>query len=241
MLEEKKNGMDPEAEETEETLEPEETAEPEEAEAETEEAAETEEDPESGDPAEAEDAEEAEDAGEAEEGAEGEEAAEAEEPEEKGGRRRSVRHKKELEKKDQKIAELNDRLLRAQAEFINYRNRTDREKALRYDDGAMGVLMKILPVVDDLERGFSLVPDDKKDDPFVVGMEKIYKGLMTTLEDLGVKPIEAVGGEFDPDFHNAVMHVDEEGAGENVVVEEFQKGYMYKDSVLRHSMVKVAN
>ena len=155
--------------------------------------------------------------------------------------RSSVRQKKELAKKDEKIAELTDRLQRSQAEFINYRNRTDREKALRYDDGAMGVLTKVLAVVDDFERGMALVPEDKKDDPYVEGMEKIYKNLMTILEDLGVRPIEAVGAEFDPDFHNAVMHVDEEGAGENVVVEEFQKGYMYKDSVLRHSMVKVAN
>ena len=226
MEEEKKNAAAAEPEEVteEETAEAEST----EAECEAEEAAEAEENAEAKETAETECAEEETCTGEPEEKAE-------EKP--KG----SVRQKKELAKKDEKIAELTDRLQRAQAEFINFRNRTDREKAMRYDDGAMGVLIKILAVVDDFERGLALVPEDKKDDPYVEGMEKIYKNLMTILEDLGVKPIDAVGGEFDPDFHNAVMHVDEEGAGENVVVEEFQKGYMYKDSVLRHSMVKVAN
>ena len=107
--------------------------------------------------------------------------------------------------------------------------------------GAKDVLEKMLPVVDNFERGFSLVEDDDKDDPFVVGMEKIYKQFLQVLEGIGVTPIEAVGHEFDPNIHNAVMHVDDESVGENIIVEEFQKGYMYKDTLLRPSMVKVAN
>ena len=110
-----------------------------------------------------------------------------------------------------------------------------------YEVGAKDVIDKILPVVDNFERGLGAVTEEEKEDPFVKGMEQIYKQLMTTLEGIGVKPIEAVGNEFDPDFHNAVMHVEDEEVGENIIVEEFQKGYMYRDSVVRHSMVKVAN
>ena len=113
--------------------------------------------------------------------------------------------------------------------------------SLMYEIGAKDVVEKILPIVDNFERGLQSVPEDKKDDPFVDGMDKIYKQMMSTLEGIGVKPIEAVGQEFDPNFHNAVMHVEDEELGENVVAEEFQKGYMYRDSVVRHSMVKVAN
>ena len=127
------------------------------------------------------------------------------------------------------------------AEFDNFRKRTDREKSQMYEIGAKDIIDKILPVVDNFERGLGAVKEDQKDDPFVQGMEMVYKQLMTTLEGVGVTSIEAAGKEFNPDFHNAVMHVEDETLGENVVAEELQKGYMYRDSVVRHSMVKVAN
>ena len=127
------------------------------------------------------------------------------------------------------------------AEFDNYRKRTEKEKSAMYEIGAKDVVEKILAVVDNFERGLQSVPEEEKDAPFIQGMDKIYKQLMTTLEEIGVKPIEAVGQEFNPDFHNAVMHVEDEGFGENIVAEEFQKGYTYRESVVRHSMVKVAN
>ena len=149
--------------------------------------------------------------------------------------------KKKKDKKDEKIEELTDRLTRQMAEFDNFRKRTDREKSQMYEVGAKDVIDKILPVVDNFERGLGAVTEEEKEDPFVKGMEQIYKQLMTTLEEIGVKPIEAVGQEFDPDFHNAVMHVEDEEVGENIITEEFQKGYLYRDSVVRHSMVKVAN
>ena len=148
------------------------------------------------------------------------------------------RKDKEKEKFQQQIDELTDRLKRNMAEFDNFRKRTEKEKSSMYVIGAKDIVEKILPVVDSFERGLTQAPED---DPFADGMQKIYKQLTTTLEDLGVKPIEAVGKEFDPNLHNAVMHVDDEEAGENIVVEEFQKGYTYKDFVVRHSMVKVAN
>ena len=148
------------------------------------------------------------------------------------------RKDKEKEKLKTQVEELNDRLLRSLAEFDNYRKRTEKEKTANYAIGARDVVEKILPVADSFERGLSSAPEE---DPFAEGMRMIYKQLMTALEDLGVRPIEAVGQPFDPNLHNAVMHVDDEEAGENVVVEEFQKGYTYKDSVVRHSMVKVAN
>lgn len=149
------------------------------------------------------------------------------------------RNKKD--KKDEKIEELTDRLTRQMAEFDNFRKRTDKEKTQMYEIGAKDIIDKILPVVDNFERGLAAVAEEDKENPFVQGMDKIYKQLMTTLEEAGVKPIEAVGQEFNPDFHNAVMHVEDEELGENIVAEEFQKGYMYRDSVVRHSMVKVAN
>ena len=127
------------------------------------------------------------------------------------------------------------------AEFDNFRKRTEKEKSAMYETGAKSVIEKILPVVDNFERGLMAVPEEQKEDPFVQGMDKIYKQIMTTLEEIGVKPIEAVGVEFNPDLHNAVMHVEDEEAGENVIVEEFQKGYTYRDCVVRYSMVKVAN
>lgn len=149
--------------------------------------------------------------------------------------------KEKKDKKDEKIEELTDRLTRQMAEFDNFRKRTDKEKSQMYEVGAKDIIEKILPVIDNFERGLAAVPEESKEDPFVEGMEKIYKQIMTTLEGVGVKPIEAVGQEFNPDFHNAVMHVEDEEAGENIITEEFQKGYMYHDSVVRHSMVKVAN
>lgn len=149
--------------------------------------------------------------------------------------------KNKKDKKDEKIEELTDRLTRQMAEFDNFRKRTEKEKSQMYEIGAKDIIEKILPVVDNFERGLAAVAEDDKEDPFVQGMDKIYKQLMTTLDGIGVKPIEAVGQEFNPDFHNAVMHEENEEAGENTITEEFQKGYMYRDSVVRHSMVKVAN
>lgn len=146
--------------------------------------------------------------------------------------------KKKENKYEQQIEELTDRLKRSMAEFDNFRKRTEKEKASMYVIGAREIVEKILPVVDNFERGLAQAAEG---DAFAEGMKMIYKQLMTTLDELGVKPIEAVGKEFDPDFHNAVMHVDDESVGENLVVEEFQKGYTYKDFVVRHSMVKVAN
>ena len=148
------------------------------------------------------------------------------------------------EKKDKNaelVEELTDRVKRQMAEFENFRKRSEKEKAGMFEMGAKSVIEQILPVIDNFERGLAAVPEEAKADPFVEGMEKIYRQFMDTMDKLNVKPIEAVGTEFNPDFHNAVMHVEDEEAGENVVVEEFQKGYLYKDQVVRHSMVKVAN
>ena len=149
--------------------------------------------------------------------------------------------KDKKDKKDEKIEELTDRLTRQMAEFDNFRKRTEKEKSQMYEVGAKDIIEKILPVVDNFERGLDAVPEEKKEDPFIQGMEKVYKQFLTVLESMDVKPIEAVGNPFDPNFHNAVMHVEDENFGENEVAEEFQKGYMYRDSVVRHSMVKVAN
>ena len=166
---------------------------------------------------------------------------ETEGSEEGSGFMKKFGRKNKKDKKDEKIEELTDRLTRQMAEFDNFRNRTEKEKSQMYEIGAKDIIEKILPVVDNFERGIAAVPEEEKSNPFAEGMEKIYKQLMTTLEEIGVKPIEAVGQEFDPDFHNAVMHVEDEEVGENIITEEFQKGYLYRDSVVRHSMVKVAN
>lgn len=151
--------------------------------------------------------------------------------------------KKEKKKdpKDEMIEELTDRNKRQMAEFDNFRKRTEKEKSAMYEIGAKSIIENILPIVDNFERGFATVTDEEKTSPFVEGMERVFKQLTAALEEAGVKQIEAVGKEFDPNFHNAVMHVDDEEAGDNVVIEEFQKGYMYRESVVRHSMVKVAN
>lgn len=163
---------------------------------------------------------------------------EGEQPEKRGffGKK-----KEKKDKKDQQIEELTDRVKRQMAEFDNFRKRTEKEKAGMYEIGAKSVIEKLLPVVDSFERGLAAVPEDQKGTPLAEGMEKIYKQLFTVLEELDVKPIEAVGKEFDPNLHNAVMHIEDEELGENIVAEEFQKGYTYRDAVVRHSMVKVAN
>ena len=169
-----------------------------------------------------------------------EEAAEdSEEADEKKGFFGKKKDKKD--KKDLKIEELEDKVKRQLAEFENFRNRTEKEKSRMYEFGARDVIEKMLPVVDNFERGLAVVPEDQKSNPYIEGMDKIYKQLMTTLSEMGVKQIEAVGKEFDPNFHNAVMHVDDEELGENVIAEEFQKGYTYRENVIRYSMVKVAN
>jgi molecular chaperone GrpE len=165
----------------------------------------------------------------------------AEETEESAEKKGFFKRKEKKDKKDEKIEELTDRLTRQMAEFDNFRKRTEKEKASMYEIGARSVIEKILPVVDNFERGLGAVPEEQKEDSFVTGMDKIYKQLLTMMDELGVKPIEAVGQEFDPNFHNAVMHVEDESLGENTVAEEFQKGYIYRDTVVRHSMVKVAN
>lgn len=147
--------------------------------------------------------------------------------------------KKKKDKKDEQIEELNDRVKRQMAEFENFRKRSEKEKSQMFDMGAKTIIEKILPVVDNFERGFTAVEDADKEDAFVKGMDMVYKQLMTELEIAGVKPIEAVGQEFNPDFHNAVMQVDSEEYESGVIAQEFQKGYTYKDSVVRHSMVAV--
>lgn len=148
---------------------------------------------------------------------------------------------KKKDKKDLLIEELTDKYKRTFAEFDNFRKRSEKEKSTMYEFGAKDIIEKILPVVDNFERGLASVPEEQKGEPFVEGMDKIYKQFMKVLEDVGVTPIEAVGKEFNPDFHNAVMHEENEEFGENTISEELQKGYMYKESVVRHSMVKVAN
>lgn len=149
--------------------------------------------------------------------------------------------KDKKDKKDEKIDELNDKLMRMAAEYDNYRKRTDKEKTAMFDMGARTIIEKVIPLIDNFERGFASVTDDNKDDPFVKGMKKVYDQFISTLDEAGVEVIEAEGKEFDPNLHNAVMHVDDDSFGDNVVAEELQKGYKYKDNVIRYSMVKVAN
>ena len=165
----------------------------------------------------------------------------AEEPETEKEKGSFFKKKEKKDKKDEKIEELTDRVRRQMAEFDNFRKRTEKEKTQMFETGAKSIVEKILPVVDNFERGLAAVTEEEKGTPFVEGMEKIYKQMMTVLEEAGVKPIEAVGQEFDPNLHNAVMHVEDEEFDENIIAEEFQKGYTYRDSVVRHSMVKVAN
>ena len=147
--------------------------------------------------------------------------------------------KKKKDKKDEQIEDLNDRLRRQMAEFDNFRKRSEKEKSQMFDMGARSIIEKVLPVVDNFERGLAAVPEDQKDDAFVTGMDKVYKQLMTEFDSIGVKPIEALGQEFNPDLHNAVMQVESDEYEPGVVAQELQKGYMYKDTVVRHSMVAV--
>lgn len=157
----------------------------------------------------------------------------------KADEKKGLFKKKKKDKKDEQIEELNDRLTRQMAEFENFRKRSEKEKSQMFDMGAKTIVEKILPVIDNFERGLAAVPDDKKDDPFITGMDKVYKQMLTELDAAGVKPIECVGQEFDPDFHNAVMQVENDELESGTVAQELQKGYMYKDSVVRHSMVSV--
>ena len=176
----------------------------------------------------------------------GEQAEETEESEAEDGQEAPADEKKgffkkKKDKKDEQIEELNDKLKRQMAEFDNFRKRTEKEKTQMYDMGAKSIIEKILPVIDNFERGLAAVPEEQREDAFVVGMDKVYRQMLTELDASGVKPIEAVGQEFDPNFHNAVMQVESEEYDSGVVAQELQKGYMYKDSVVRHSMVAVVS
>ncbi len=183
-----------------------------------------------------------------EEEASGEEAGEAgagKEPKaswaERMAAKKQAKQEKKLDPLKERIAELEDRTKRQLAEFENFRKRTDKEKQAMFEIGARSVIEKILPVIDNFERGLATVPEDKKDDPFVDGMNRVYKQMLTELENMGVKPIEAVGREFDPKLHNAVMQVTSEEQEPGTVFQELQKGYTYRDSVVRHSMVSVVS
>ncbi len=162
------------------------------------------------------------------------------ESDEKSGDKKGF-FKKKKDKRDEQIEELNDKLKRQMAEFDNFRKRTEKEKSQMYDMGARSVIEKILPVIDNFERGLAAVQEEAKEDAFVVGMDKVYKQMLAELEAIGVTAIEAVGQEFDPEFHNAVMQVESGEYESGVVAQELQKGYMYKDSVVRHSMVAVVS
>ena len=152
---------------------------------------------------------------------------------------------KKKDKKDKQIedltAQLDDLRKRNLAEFETFRKRTEKEKSTMFDMGAKSVVEKLLPIIDNFERGFAGLSEEQMSDPFVSGMDMVYKQLVKALADMGVEPIEAVGKPFDPNLHNAVMHVEDENLGENTVAQEFQKGYLYHGSVVRHSMVQVAN
>ncbi len=183
---------------------------------------------------------------EADEEVEAEEVPEGEEPktwaEKKAAKKQAKAEKKEKANADkEKIAELEDKVKRQLAEFENFRNRTEKEKQAMFETGAKSVLEKILPVIDNFERGFSTVEESDEEDAFVLGMRKIYKQLMDELDKIGVKPIEAVGQEFNPDLHNAVMQAESEEYESGIVAQELMKGYTYRDSVVRYSMVAVVS
>ena len=172
---------------------------------------------------------------------EGTEAKETKETKTKKKKKSAAALEIELKKSEEKAAEMTDKYQRLMAEFENARKRNAKEQSHMYDVGAKEVLAKLLPVVDNFERALATVSEEDKERPFEAGMEKIYRGFLTYLESVGVTPMNCEGEQFDPTFHNAVMHVEDESLGENVILEEMQKGYMYKDQVLRYSMVKVAN
>ena len=167
--------------------------------------------------------------------------AEDNDKQEKQSKSKKSSKKEKKDKKDEKIDELNDRLMRLMAEYDNYRKRTEKEKASMFEMGAKSIVEKVIPLIDNFERGLATVSEEDKENPFVTGMDKVYSQFITSMEEAGVTAIEAVGKEFDPNMHNAVMHVADDRLGDNIVAEELQKGYMYKDSVVRYSMVKVAN
>lgn len=167
-----------------------------------------------------------------------EETEEAEENEEAEKEKKGF-FKKKKDKKDEQIEELTDKVKRQMAEFENFRKRSEKEKSQMFDMGAKTIIEKVLPIIDNFERGFSTVEEADKEDAFVAGMSQVYKQLMTELESVGVKPIEALGKEFDPEFHNAVMQVESEEYESGIVAQELMKGYTYKDTVVRHSMVAV--
>ena len=160
---------------------------------------------------------------------------------EKRAAKKQAKQDKKTQAYKEQIEQLEDKVKRQLAEFENFRNRTEKEKHSMFEVGAKSVIEKMLPVVDNFERGLATVPEDKKEDPFVDGMNRIYKQLLTELENIGVKPIQAVGQEFDPNFHNAVMQVESEEYESGVVAQELMKGYTYRDSVVRHSMVAVVS
>ncbi len=169
-----------------------------------------------------------------------ENAADAADAQKKGPfKKKEKKKEKQKDKRDERIEELTDQVKRQMAEFENFRKRTEKEKTQMYEVGAKSIIEKILPIVDNFERGLAAVPEEQKSDAFVEGMDKVYKQMMTVFEELDVKPIEAVGKEFDPEYHNAVMQVESEEYESGIVAQELQKGYMYRDSVVRHSMVAV--
>lgn len=181
---------------------------------------------------------------------EAEEASVEEEKAEEGGEEKKKpaekkilgkRKDKAIEKLEEKLAESEDKRMRQLAEFENFRKRSEKEKSQMFEIGAKTVIEKMLPVIDNFVRGLQGVPEEEKEAPFVQGVELVYKQLLTVFDELGVKPIDAVGTEFDPNLHNAVMMVDNDELESGMVAEEMQKGYLYKDSVVRHSMVKVVN
>ena len=148
---------------------------------------------------------------------------------------------KKKDAKDALIEELQDKVKRQMAEFDNFRKRTEKEKSSMFEMGASDMIKKLLPIVDNFERGFNSISEEERETPFAKGMDMVYKQTMKMLEDSDVKPIEALGMEFNPELHNAVMHVEDDSVGEGIIVEEFEKGYTYREAVIRHSMVKVAN
>ncbi|MCM1213824.1 MAG: nucleotide exchange factor GrpE [Lachnospiraceae bacterium] len=158
---------------------------------------------------------------------------------EKKAAKKQAKHDKKADAYKEQIEQLEDKVKRQLAEFENFRNRSEKEKHAMFETGAKSVIEKILPIVDNFERGLATVPEEKQEDPFVDGMNRVYKQLLTELENMGVKPIEAVGKEFDPNLHNAVMQTESEEYGSGMVAQELQKGYTYHDSVVRHSMVSV--
>lgn len=170
----------------------------------------------------------------------GEEAS-VEEETEAGAEEDAAKEEEKKDKKDILIEELNDKYMRTFAEFDNFRKRTEKEKAAMFEVGAKSIIERVLPIVDSFERGLATLSEEEKSQPFADGMDKVYKQMMKALEEAGVTPIEAVGKEFDPNLHNAVMHGEDENYGENIISEEFQKGYMYRETVVRYSMVKVEN